>query len=93
MPVTPEEWDSGVAYTPLAKGLLSFLRENSPMGYSADELHHILGDIVRVHNLGVRQFQYYELQNVLDGLAADGQIESKNLEDETESKTYYRVTN
>lgn len=93
MPVTPEEWESGVAYTPLAKGMLSFLRENSPMGYSADELFNMLSDIGRVHGFDMQRIRPHIVEETLDGLAADEQIESKEMEDEMASKRYYRATN
>lgn len=93
MPVTPDEWESGVAYTPLAKGLLSFLRENSPMGFSADELFNMLSDIGRVHGFDAQRTKPHVVEEALDGLAADEQIESKELEGETSSKIYYRATN
>ena len=92
MPVTPEEWDSGVAYTPLAKGLLSFLRENSPMGYSADELFSMLPDIGRVHGFVTQIIELPAVESVLNGLATNKQIESKELKGETSSETYYRAT-
>lgn len=93
MPVTPDEWDSGVAYTLLAKGILSFLRENSPMGYSANELFNMLPDIGRVHGFGGRPISDIDFVESLNGLVDAEQIESKELEDETSSVTYYRAIN
>ena len=92
MPVTPQEWESGVAYTSLAKGLLSFLRENSPMGYSADELFNVLDDIGSVYEFEARNIQPHVVEKALEVLVADEQLESKELKDETASKRYYRAT-
>ena len=93
MPVTPEEWNSGVAYTPLAKGILSFLRENSPMGYSANELHNMLPDIGRVHEFNGDNIPSHVVEEALAGLAADAQLESKELEVEASPERYYRAAN
>ena len=93
MPVTPEEWESGVAYTPLAKGLLSFLRENSPMGFSFAELFRIRSDIGSAHGFDAQGISPTAVTKALDGLLAKEHIESKELEDETSTSTYYRATN
>ena len=93
MPVTPEEWESGTAYTPLAKGILSFLRENSPMGYSAKEVYSMLPDIGRVHGFNGDSILPRVVSETLAGLASDAQLESKELEDETSSDRYYRAAN
>lgn len=93
MPVTPEEWDSGVAYTLLAKGILSFLRENSPMGYSADELYAMRSDIGRVHGFNGQTISQTVFVESLSGLVNDEQIEYKELKGETSSQTYFRAIN
>ena len=92
MPVTPDEWESGVAHTLLAKGILSFLRENAPMGYSANELFDMIPDIGRVHGFGGRSISDIDVVESLNGLVDAEQIESKELEGETSSETYYRAT-
>lgn len=92
MPVTPEEWESGVAYTPLAKGLLSFLRENSPMGFSAEELFKMRSEISLEHKFDVRHTELGDVERALDGLATDGKIESKNMDGGgIFPKRYYRA--
>lgn len=93
MPVTPEEWDSGASYTLLAKGIRSFLRENSPMGYSANELYAMLSDIGYVHGFNALTISHTDVVESLNGLVKDEQIESKKLEGETSSETYYRAIN
>ena len=93
MPVTPEEWDSGTAYTPLAKGILSFLRENSPMGYSAIELYNMLHNIGLVHGFNGRDIQLPVVKESLAVLAADAQLEYKELEYEKSTERYYRAAN
>ena len=92
MPVTPDEWDSGAAHTLLAKGMLSFLRENAPMGYSASELFDMLPDIGRVHGFIGQTISHTDVVESLNGLVDDEQLESKELEGETSSETYYRAT-
>lgn len=93
MPVTPEEWESGAAYTPLTKGILSFLRENSPMGYSADEIFGLLPDIGRVHEFNGDNTQLSAIVKALDTLVVDEQLELKELETETAPEKYYRSVN
>lgn len=93
MPVTPEEWESGAAYTPLAKGILSFLRENSPVGYSVLELYNMLSSIGDVHGFDGSNILFGAVQETLAGLAADAQIESKKLKTEKSTEKYYRAVN
>lgn len=93
MPVTPEEWESGVAYTPLANGMLSFLRENAPMGYSANEMHDMLPQIGAIHEFDWTNMPLSAVKEALARLVADAQLESKELENEMASERYYRATN
>ena len=92
MPVTPEEWESGAAYTPLAKGILSFLRENFPMGYSANEVWNMLPEIGREHGFDGDSMPPYAVEEALAGLA-DTHIETKELKNETATERYYRAIN
>lgn len=92
MPVTPEEWESGVAYTPLAKGFLSFLRENEPMGFSAEELFKMRAGISLEHRFDAHHTELGDVERALDGLVTEGKIESKELKnEETLPIIYYRV--
>lgn len=93
MPVTPEEWESGAAYTPLARGMLSFLRENSPMGYSANEMHNMLPEIGAMRGFDGITVPLSAVKEALVRLVADAQLESKELENEMASERYYRATN
>ena len=91
MPVTPEEWEGGVAYTPLANGILSFLRENSPMGYSVSDLVDKMSDIGMVHGFNGNVVVPHNVIAVLRGLIDDEHVESKELKTETSFTTYYRA--
>lgn len=92
MPVTPEEWESGVAYTPLANGILSFLRENSPMGYSVRDLLDKLPTIGLVHEFDGNDIPPNDVQDTLNGLIANMHVESRELRSETSLNTYYRAS-
>ena len=91
MPVTPEEWESGAAYTPLAKAILSFLRENFPMGYSANEVWNMLPEIGREHGFN-GDMPLSAVEKALAGLSGI-HIETKELENETSTERYYRAVN
>lgn len=93
MPVTPEEWDSGKARTQLASVMLSFLRENSPAGYSVAELMEQMPAIGHVRDFHPKNLTVSDVTLTLDGLVADGELESKDLLDGDSKETYYRTAN
>ena len=93
MPVTPEEWDSGKTHTPLARVILSFIRENSPTGYSADEILSQMPEIGRAHGFHYDTLTVSVVEKALAGLVTDGELESKELGNGESTDTYYRAAN
>jgi hypothetical protein len=95
MPISEEEWNSGIETETFEKQILAFLRKNRNYAFTLSEIVTGLGYKIEIRNFesfvgGVAG--YWLFQNAIANLVKENTVEARKIKHDSGEQTYYKAT-